>query len=49
MERVRVNGQPGRLLRERDGRVVDALSIDVVHGRIRTVRVMRNPEKLAHL
>jgi RNA polymerase sigma-70 factor (ECF subfamily) len=46
---VRVNGQPGRMLRTRDGAVWSVLSIDVVDGRIQTVRVMRNPEKLAHL
>jgi RNA polymerase sigma-70 factor (ECF subfamily) len=44
-----VNGQPGRLLRRRDGRVIDVLTIDVVDGRIQTLRIVRNPEKLAHL
>ncbi|MGE4425344.1 MAG: RNA polymerase sigma-70 factor [Solirubrobacteraceae bacterium] len=49
-ERVRVNGQPGRLLRgpDDDG-LWDVLSIDVVDGRITTVRIQRNPDKLAHL
>jgi RNA polymerase sigma-70 factor, ECF subfamily len=94
---VRVNGQPGRLLRgrgeERYGeaerralenatalmksgdldvekltalvkrdlagrsqtaddaelRVRDVLTVDVVDGRIQTVRIVRNPDKLAHL
>ena len=44
-----VNGQPGRLLRHRDGNVIDVLTIDIVDGRIRTLRIVRNPEKLAHL
>ena len=44
-----VNGQPGRLLRHRDGHVVDVLTIDVVDGRIQTLRIVRNPEKLAHV
>ncbi|WCB93445.1 hypothetical protein DSM104299_02158 [Baekduia alba] len=94
-ELVRVNGQPGRLLRgrgeptfgeaeqravveglallkageldaaeiaafrtDREGRAVvqsghlrvqDVLTIDVVDGRIQTVRMVRNPDKLAHL
>jgi RNA polymerase sigma-70 factor (ECF subfamily) len=48
-EFARVNGQPGRLLRHRDGTVIDVLTIDVVDGRISTLRIVRNPEKLAHL
>jgi RNA polymerase sigma-70 factor, ECF subfamily len=49
LELVRVNGQPGRILRTDDGAVWDVLSIDVVDGQIRTVRIVRNPDKLAHL
>lgn len=46
--RVRVNGQPGRLVRGPAG-VVSVLTVDVVGGRIETVRIVRNPDKLAHL
>ena len=46
---VRVNRQPGRILRTADGTIWDVLSIEVVDGRIQTVRIMRNPEKLAHV
>ena len=46
---VKVNGQPGRILRTADGAIWDVLSIDVVDGRIQTVRVIRNPDKLAHI
>ncbi|WP_320670019.1 RNA polymerase sigma factor SigJ [Patulibacter defluvii] len=46
---VRVNGQPGRLLRDPAGAVWDVLAIDVVDGRIAGVRIVRNPQKLAHL
>ena len=46
---ARVNGQPGRVLRAPDGEVWSVLSIDVAGGRIRTVWIMRNPEKLTHL
>ena len=46
---VRVNGQPGRIQRTPDGEVWSVLSIDVVDGRIQTVRVVRNPDKLGHL
>ena len=46
---VTVNGQPGWIVRAPDGRVSDVLSVDVVDGRIGTVRIVRNPDKLAHL
>jgi RNA polymerase sigma-70 factor, ECF subfamily len=47
--RVRVNGQPGRVLRAADGTVLDVLTVDVVAGRIVAVRVVRNPDKLARI
>ena len=49
---VRVNGQPGRVVRGPEGaeiRVLSVLTVDVVDGRIQTVRVVRNPDKLRHL
>lgn len=49
LELVRVNGQPGRVLRDADHRVWDVLSIDVTGGRIGAVRIVRNPDKLRHL
>jgi RNA polymerase sigma-70 factor (ECF subfamily) len=30
-------------------RVFDVLTVDVVDGRIQTVRIVRNPDKLSHL
>jgi RNA polymerase sigma-70 factor (ECF subfamily) len=47
--RVRVNGQPGRIRRTADRRIWDLVSVDIVDGRIQTVRVTRNPDKLTHL
>lgn len=46
---VDVNGQPGQVLRGADGGVLQVLSIDVEGGLIRVVRILRNPDKLAHL
>jgi RNA polymerase sigma-70 factor (ECF subfamily) len=46
---VQVNGQPGSILRASDGAVFSVLSIDVLDGRIQALRIMRNPDKLAHL
>jgi RNA polymerase sigma-70 factor, ECF subfamily len=48
-ELVQVNGQPGLILRAPDGAAFSVTSIDVVDGRIQTVRVTRNPDKLAHV
>jgi len=46
---VAVNGQPGLVVRSAGGVVTDVLSVDVAGDRIRTVRIVRNPDKLAHL
>ncbi|MGW1559683.1 RNA polymerase sigma-70 factor [Streptomyces sp. NPDC002144] len=45
----RVNGQPGALFRDRDGRVVSTLALDILGGRIQTIRGVVNPDKLGHL
>ena len=34
---------------EGEVRVRDVLTVDVVDGRIQAVRIVRNPDKLAHL
>ncbi|MFJ4674535.1 MULTISPECIES: RNA polymerase sigma-70 factor [unclassified Kitasatospora] len=44
-----VNGQPGALFRDRDGRILHTLVLDVLDGRIQTVRSVINPDKLGHL
>jgi RNA polymerase sigma-70 factor, ECF subfamily len=44
-----VNGQPGAILRDRDGKVVGTLTLDMLGGRIQTIRAVISPEKLGHL
>jgi RNA polymerase sigma-70 factor (ECF subfamily) len=44
-----VNGQSGAILRDRDGKVAGTLTIDVLGGRIQTIRSVVNPDKLRHL
>lgn len=46
---VTVNGQPGLLVVEPDGRVSDVITIDIADGAIRGVLIVRNPDKLRHL
>jgi RNA polymerase sigma-70 factor (ECF subfamily) len=49
VERHQVNGEPGAVLRDRDGRVLSALTLDVLDGRIQTIRSVINPDKLGHV
>jgi RNA polymerase sigma-70 factor, ECF subfamily len=44
-----VNGQPGAILRDRKGKVVITLALDVLGGQIQTIRSVGNPDKLRHL
>ena len=44
-----VNGEPGALFRDRDGKVLHTLALDVLDGRIQTIRAVINPDKLSHL
>ncbi|MGN9789670.1 RNA polymerase sigma-70 factor [Streptomyces sp. OZ13] len=44
-----VNGQPGAVFRDRDGRILHALALDVLDGQIQTIRSVINPDKLGHL
>jgi RNA polymerase sigma-70 factor (ECF subfamily) len=44
-----VNGEPGAILRDRDGKVVNTLALDILGGRIQTIRAVINPDKLKHL
>ena len=44
-----VNGQPGAIFRDRDGKVLITLALDVLDGRIQAIRSVINPDKLGHL
>ncbi|ANY07243.1 RNA polymerase sigma-70 factor [Pseudonocardia sp. HH130630-07] len=48
-ERHEVNGRPGAVLRDRAGRVLTVLVLEVADGRITAVRSVLNPDKLGHL
>jgi RNA polymerase sigma-70 factor (ECF subfamily) len=49
VERHEVNGQPGAVLRDADGRVINVMTLDVLDGRIQVVRSVINPDKLHHI
>ncbi|TJZ57100.1 RNA polymerase sigma-70 factor [Streptomyces piniterrae] len=44
-----VNGQPGAIFRDRDGKVLHTLALDVLDGQIQTIRSVVNPDKLGHV
>lgn len=49
VERTRVNGQLGALIRSANGEVVSVWSIEAADGGIRAVRAIVNPDKLRHV
>jgi RNA polymerase sigma-70 factor, ECF subfamily len=49
LESHEVNGQPGAIFRDRDGKVLGTLTLDVLGGRIQTIRSVANPDKLGHV
>jgi RNA polymerase sigma-70 factor (ECF subfamily) len=49
LEPHEVNGQPGAIFRDRDNMVVATLTLDVLDGRIQTIRAVINPDKLGHV
>jgi RNA polymerase sigma-70 factor, ECF subfamily len=44
-----INGQPGALAFDPDGRLLGALCLDIADGQVQTVRSIVNPDKLRHL
>jgi RNA polymerase sigma-70 factor, ECF subfamily len=44
-----INGQPGAILRDRDGRVINTWTLDILDGQIQAIRAVLNPDKLQHL
>ncbi len=44
-----VNGQPGAIFRDRDGKVLNTMALDILDGQIQTIRSVINPDKLRHV
>ena len=44
-----INGQPGAIFRDRDNKVLNTWTLDVLDGRIQTIRSVINPDKLGHV
>jgi RNA polymerase sigma-70 factor (ECF subfamily) len=44
-----INGQPGAIVRDRDGKVIGTFTLDILDGQVQTIRSVLNPDKLGHL
>jgi RNA polymerase sigma-70 factor, ECF subfamily len=44
-----INGQPGALVLDPDGHLVNVFALDIADGRVQTIRSVINPGKLRHL
>jgi RNA polymerase sigma-70 factor (ECF subfamily) len=49
VEPHQMNGQPGAIFRDRDGKVLNALALDILDGQIQSIRSVINPDKLGHM
>jgi RNA polymerase sigma-70 factor (ECF subfamily) len=49
VEPHQVNGEPGAIFRDGDGRVVNTWALDILDGQIQTIRTVINPDKLGHV
>jgi RNA polymerase sigma-70 factor (ECF subfamily) len=49
MRGAEVNGQPGALVLDPEGRLVNVLALDIADGQVQAIRSIVNPDKLRHL
>jgi len=49
LRRTEINGQPGAMFLDREGRLISIFSLDVADGVVQTIRGIVNPDKLGHL
>jgi RNA polymerase sigma-70 factor (TIGR02957 family) len=49
LRREEINGQPGAVFLDREGRVLGVMTLDVADGQIQGVHSIVNPDKLGHL
>ncbi|MBY8877536.1 RNA polymerase sigma-70 factor [Actinacidiphila acidipaludis] len=49
VEAREMNGHPGGIFRDGEGKVLNTWTLDIYDGRIQAIRSVSNPDKLAHL
>jgi RNA polymerase sigma-70 factor, ECF subfamily len=46
---LEINGQPGAIFIDPEGRPLAVVTLDIADDQVQTVRAVSNPEKLRHL
>jgi RNA polymerase sigma-70 factor (ECF subfamily) len=49
LRQVEVNGQPGAVTLDGDGKLISVMALDIADGRVQGIRSIVNPDKLRHL
>jgi hypothetical protein len=49
LRREEVNGQPGAMVFDREGRLISVATLDIAEGQIQGVSAIVHPDKLRHL
>jgi RNA polymerase sigma-70 factor (ECF subfamily) len=49
MRQAEVNGRPGVVIEDGEGRVVSVMSLEIAGGQVTAVSSIVNPDKLAHV
>lgn len=49
VEPHQVNGRPGAIFRDREGRLLNIWTLEIVDGRVQTIHAVINPDKLGHV
>ncbi|KAB1650437.1 RNA polymerase sigma-70 factor [Pseudoclavibacter endophyticus] len=49
MQRREINGAPGALMTDSAGRVLNTIVLEIADGTVQVIRIVVNPDKLAHL
>jgi RNA polymerase sigma-70 factor (TIGR02957 family) len=49
LRRAEVNGQPGAMILDGEGKLINVLALDIADGEVRAIRSIVNPDKLRHL
>ena len=49
IETTELNGQPGVMFVDEEGRIAAVMSLEIVEGLVQTIRGITNPDKLDHL
>jgi hypothetical protein len=49
MREVEINGEPGRVFEDGDGRAIAVVALKIADDQVQTIHAVANPEKLQHL